>query len=708
MEMWAGFECTLNRVGDRYQDQLLPQERDMRTACLRALPGLGVTAFRYRIAWEDAASPWEWVDEDIGLLTENNIKPIIGLIHHGSGPRGTSLLSDDFAEGLATHAACVARKLPQVEYWTPVNEPLTTARFSALYGLWYPHARSDAAFWLALLNQIDATIAAMREIRLINPLAKLVQTEDLGTTYATAALSDQAAHDNQRRWMTWDLLCGMVVPGHPFYDGLCRFGFQHHLERIAAAPCPPDIIGVNHYITSDRFLDHRISRYPTATIGANSQRKFADVEAVRVLSAPRNGLKHVLSEAYDRYHVPVALTECHNGCTREEQMRWARDAWDSGVALNAAGKDIRAITIWTLMGARGWSSLLTQPSDELESGVFDPRSTTLRATGLAETIRAITQSHALPAAVSGPGWWQRQDRLKYEPAPVAGPIIRTHRPAQSAPLLIAGITGSLGQALAQAARQRGLKIVTTSRAELSLHDPESIRKALLRHQPWAVINATGWVRVDEAEDASNACISTNTHGALALAMHCEELDLPNVHFSSDLVFDGKSDVPYTENAATRPLNVYGKSKAQADAMLLQMALPLVIRTAAFFSPFDPHNFAHHLVTTLRKGEAFLASPAHHVSPTYVPHLADVVLDLTIDRAQGLWHISNGETLSWHDFAHALTATCGLNARHIGSASPEELGWIAKRPLQSGLQSIHGQMAPRLGHAFDAFAQHMAA
>ena len=98
MEMWAGFECTLNRVGDRYQDQLLPQERDKRTACLRALPRLGVKAFRYRVAWEDVATPWEWIEEDITFLTDHDIKPIIGLLHHGSGPKETSLIAHDFAK----------------------------------------------------------------------------------------------------------------------------------------------------------------------------------------------------------------------------------------------------------------------------------------------------------------------------------------------------------------------------------------------------------------------------------------------------------------------------------------------------------------------------------------------------------------------------------------------------------------------------------
>ncbi len=163
-----------------------------------------------------------------------------------------------------------------------------------------------------------------------------------------------------------------------------------------------------------------------------------------------------------------------------------------------------------------------------------------------------------------------------------------------------------------------------------------------------------------------------------------------------------------EGAKLNPLNIYGASKAKADALLLQMAMPLVIRTAAFFAPFDTHNFAHHLVAKLRRGKTFLASSQHEVSPTYVPHLANVVLNLTIDGAHGIWHISNGEMLSWHAFAHELSAVCRLNMRHIGSASPDELGWIASRPRRSGLRSIDGQIAPKLGPALDAFVSNIAA
>ncbi|ODN70642.1 hypothetical protein [Methylobrevis pamukkalensis] len=137
-----------------------------------------------------------------------------------------------------------------------------------LYGHWYPHQRDEAAFWTLLLNQVDATRLSMRAIRRVIPAARLVQTEDFGHTYATPPCQPQADHDNLRRFASWDLLFGRVVPGHPLHRHLVDMGFQRRLEVIAADPCPPDVVGLNHYVTSDRFLDHRLERYPPQFHGA--------------------------------------------------------------------------------------------------------------------------------------------------------------------------------------------------------------------------------------------------------------------------------------------------------------------------------------------------------------------------------------------------------------------------------------------------------
>src|SRR5436190_7451368 len=163
LELWAGFECTLNRVGDSQHDQLALTGHYGRLDDLDRLAELGVRTVRYPILWErverlrDSGAPFAWPDAAMARLRALGIEPIVGLVHHGSGPFGTSLLDDRFADGLAAFARTVAERYPWVTRYTPVNEPLTTARFSALYGVWYPHAHDDAAFLRATLNQVRAT-----------------------------------------------------------------------------------------------------------------------------------------------------------------------------------------------------------------------------------------------------------------------------------------------------------------------------------------------------------------------------------------------------------------------------------------------------------------------------------------------------------------------------------------------------------------------
>jgi len=103
--------------------------------------------------------------------------------------------------------------------------------------------------------------------------------------------------------------------GHgDLWDRLNGHGFGDRLRQIADNPCPPDVIGVNHYLTSDRFLDHRIGRYPPEAVGGNGAQAYADVAAVRALEPAPGGLAGALREAWERYGIPLAVTEIHNGC----------------------------------------------------------------------------------------------------------------------------------------------------------------------------------------------------------------------------------------------------------------------------------------------------------------------------------------------------------------------------------------------------------
>jgi dTDP-4-dehydrorhamnose reductase len=172
-------------------------------------------------------------------------------------------LDPQFPQLLAQYAGQVAAKCPWINYYTPVNEPLTTARFSGLYGLWFPHVKNDRAFLLMLLNQLKGVVLSMREIRKINPTAQLVQTEDLGKTYSTDLLRYQARFENLRRWLTFDLLCGRVNEKHKLWKYFKRFDIPpEELNFFIENPCTPDIFGFNYYVTSERYLDENVRHYP--------------------------------------------------------------------------------------------------------------------------------------------------------------------------------------------------------------------------------------------------------------------------------------------------------------------------------------------------------------------------------------------------------------------------------------------------------------
>lgn len=710
LELWGGPECTVNRVDDTFRDQLMLTGHDQRTDDLDEMADLNLAAVRYPLLWERTAKAegildWGWADKRLARLRTRGARVIAGLVHHGSGPPHTNLLDDGFAPGLAAYAAAAAERYPWIDDWTPVNEPVTTARFAALYGIWYPHRRDERSFWAALLNQIDGVRFAMRAIRRVNPAARLIQPDDLGRTFATAPLREQAGFDNTRRWAGWDLLCGRLTPHHPLFDRIAALGLGDRLREIADDPCPPEIIGINHYVTSDRFLDHRFRRYPRHMRGGNDRSRYADIEAVRALDPGPPGIAGALREAWDRYGIPIAVTEAHNGCTREEQMRWTADIWDVAGTLRREGVDIRAVTSWALFGVQGWNTLLTAPG-VYESGAFDVRSGVPRPTAVASLLRQLPTGSARHPVLAGRGWWRRPMRLLHatvrRPAGMSELVAREHQPAPAAPLLICGATGTLGQALARACEHRDIAYVLTDRRALALDDPASVAAALDLHRPWAVINAAGFVRVDDAESEEQACWLANAHGMEIVAAACSARGMHCTGFSSDLVFDGATMRAYLESDSPRPLGAYGRAKAGTEIALARHG-GLAIRTAAFFSPFDGHNFAVAVVRALSLGARFAAADDQVISPTYVPHLADAVLDLVIDGECGIRHLAGQDALSWAAFARRIARACSLDERLIDEVSGHALGLAAPRPSFAALGTEHGARLPPLDAALSEFA-----
>jgi dTDP-4-dehydrorhamnose reductase len=699
-ELWGGAECTIVRLQDAYRDQAAETGHRDRSSDIDLMAELGLTTVRYPILWESVAPEsldkldFSWTDDRLAMLRERGIKVIGGLLHHGSGPKYTELLDPDFPKKLADYAARVADRYPWIEMWTPVNEPLTTARFSALYGHWYPHTRNYGAFLRALVNQCTGTFEAMRAIRKPIPGALLVQTEDLGKTFSTAPLRYQANHENERRWLSLDLLSGRVDERHPFFAFLRGAGVGYPvLDRLATGEARPDILGINHYLTSERFLDHRMHLYPKHFHGGNGRDRYADAEAVRVKRLEDDtGFAPRLREAWDRYKIPIAITEVHHGCHRDEQLRWFAEVWETANQLRGEGMDLRAVTVWSMFGNVDWRFLLTERNGFYDTGAFDARSGTPRPTVIAHAAKAYAKGETFDhPALDSPGWWRRPPRLYPWSGSCKKPACDVGRK-----LLITGATGTLGNAFARICEDRALPFSLTSRDEMDLCDPRSVAGALDRHRPWAVINTAGFVRVADAERETEACMAANAEGAASLAEACAAAGVPLVTFSSDLVFDGRLGRRYQEEDETCPTNVYGRSKAEAERRVLAAGgKALIVRTSAFFGPWDRFNFAWHVLSTLARGETVRASSSSRVSPTWVPDLCHATLDLLVDGEIGLWHLANDGELSWYEFAVRVAQGAGYDpARVVAEEGPEQ--------LNNALTSKRGMMLRSFDSALEDF------
>jgi dTDP-4-dehydrorhamnose reductase len=364
----------------------------------------------------------------------------------------------------------------------------------------------------------------------------------------------------------------------------------------------------------------------------------------------KTGISVLLQEAWERYRMPMALTEVHLHCHREEQLRWFKHVWNSCVTLRQEGVQIEALTTWAMLGSFGWNKLLTAPYGEYEAGMFDVRSGEPRPTALAGYVKKLTDGGADEHHLAvDKGWWVRPTRFFHRPLLLQNRLELTSQ--CRAPLLIIGRTGTLGRAFAQVCEQRFLRFEAVGREECDISDPASIDRTLEKYKPWAVINTAGYVRLDDAEYEPGKCFTDNTAGAQNLAAATLRYGMKLISFSSDLVFDGEKRAPYIEADEPNPVNVYGRSKAEAEKLMLS------------------------------------------TNP-----------DVLVDEENGIWHLSNNGEISWADFANEVADRLGLNRKYINPIRSSEFSFTAKRPLYSVLSSSRGIMLPSLDDALKRFTR----
>jgi len=252
-------------------------------------------------------------------------------------------------------------------------------------------------------------------------------------------------------------------------------------------------------------------------------------------------------------------------------------------------------------------------------------------------------------------------------------------------LLITGVYGQLGRALERVAHQRGMAIAGHDQDTLDIRDPDAVEDCVLRLAPATVINCAAFTAVDDCESDQAAARATNTDAVGNLAAACNRAGSRLVQISTDYVFSGDNDRPYTESDATAPLGVYGRSKLAGERLAATVDRCLIVRTAWLYG-HGGRNFVESIRGQLVRGAVPLRVVADQIgSPTFCDDLASAILDLDLCGATGVVHAVNTGTTSWHGFAVEIAHLLGVRAE-IVPVTTADVRRPAPRPAYSVLDT----------------------
>jgi len=263
-------------------------------------------------------------------------------------------------------------------------------------------------------------------------------------------------------------------------------------------------------------------------------------------------------------------------------------------------------------------------------------------------------------------------------------------------VLLTGADGQLANAI-KCNAPGNCEIIALGRNELDICDGAAVSKVLLAHHPDCVINGAAYNLVDKAEtDGAADAFAINAIGVAHLARACRDIEIPLVHFSTDFVFDGQKNTPYTETDSTKPISVYGASKLAGENITLSSSdMNYAIRVSRLFGPIKIKENSAGQKPTGNFPLTMLKLAASHSqirvvddqigTPSYTPDLAKVLWQLLEKSNGGLFHLSNGGEVAFDEYARAIFEIAGIDCQVQGISS-KEYNAPAKRPRYSTLSN----------------------
>lgn len=250
-------------------------------------------------------------------------------------------------------------------------------------------------------------------------------------------------------------------------------------------------------------------------------------------------------------------------------------------------------------------------------------------------------------------------------------------------VLVTGVTGQLGYDVARELEKRHIEYKGTGSREMDISDAEAVKRVITEYHPDAIIHCAAYTAVDKAEDDYGRAMDVNAKGTLAIAKAAKEIDAKMLYISTDYVFNGQGTEPFTVDAATAPLNVYGLTKLFGEeAVQLELSKYFIVRISWVFGK-NGNNF---IKTMLRLGQShdeLTVVADQWGSPTYTADLAPLLCDMISTDAYGIYHATNEGITNWAEFAAYIMEQAHLSCK-VRPIPSSDYPTKAVRPLNSRL------------------------
>jgi dTDP-4-dehydrorhamnose reductase len=262
-------------------------------------------------------------------------------------------------------------------------------------------------------------------------------------------------------------------------------------------------------------------------------------------------------------------------------------------------------------------------------------------------------------------------------------------------ILLFGVNGQVGWELNRSLQPLG-EVIALDRSEADFSRPDSLRSIVAQSAPDVIVNATAYTAVDAAEDDVDGAVSVNTDSVKVLAEQALSAGALLIHYSTDYVFDGSLERPYTEDDMPSPINVYGRTKLEGERVVAESGCDYIIMRTSWVFAARGKNFVRTILKLARERDSISIVDDQVGAPTWARSIADItahVIRSTDSAGDGnfheIYHLTSDGSCSWYDFAKKIIEL----ARNyedlkvaVHSITSDEYPFKARRPANSLLST----------------------